>query len=122
MMHQLEVLVTDPVLDISLSAGEEVVDDYNFVAGEHQTIDQMGADETRATRHQYSLPILVIQKLHRWKILSDSVFDRGLEMLQFALQLANANPRLLDVLDVSIGRLLLDIANFCVFDDVIPIT
>jgi len=109
MMHQLEVLVTDPVLHIPLSAGEEIVDDYYLVSGEHQTIHQVGANKTRAARHQDSFPVLIIQELHRWKVLCHSVPDSRLQMLKLTLQFADPNLRFLDVPDV--GRLVLDIAN-----------
>lgn len=111
-MHQLEILVADPVLHVPLSAGEEIVDDYYFVAGEHQTVHQVGTDETRATRHQYSLPVLIIQELHRREVLRHPVPNRRLQMLKLTLQLADPNLRLLDVPDVSVGRLVLDILNF----------
>ena len=48
MVEQLEVLVVDPVLHVPLPPGEEVVRHDDLVAGQHQAIHQVGADEAGA--------------------------------------------------------------------------
>lgn len=53
----LKVGVTDPVADGGLGAGEEVVEDGDFVAQEHESIDQVGADETSSAGDEDALPI-----------------------------------------------------------------
>lgn len=111
-MHQLEVLVADPVLHVPLSAGEEIVHDYDLVSGHHQTIHQVGTDETSSARHQYSLSILIIQELHRREVFRHTILDRRLQMLQLAFQFADMDPRLLDIFNIVGLLLFLGIVNF----------
>ena len=60
MSYHLEIGMTDPVTDGSLGAGEEIVEDSDFMAQKHQTVDKMRAYETGATCNKDALA------LRRW--------------------------------------------------------
>jgi hypothetical protein len=51
----LEVFVIEQVLDIPTRAGEEIIDADDDRSIGKQAFAEMGAEETRATCHQYSL-------------------------------------------------------------------
>lgn len=53
----LKVGVTDPVRDRGLGAGEEVIEDSNFMAEEHQAVNQMRPDETGTTGNKNALAL-----------------------------------------------------------------
>jgi hypothetical protein len=72
-VDELEVRVTDPVLRVGLTAREKVVGHVDTMALGHEAIDQVGANEARAARHQNALLVLQGQKLHLWIVLSSFV-------------------------------------------------
>lgn len=53
----LKVGVTNPVADGGLGAGEEVVDDRDFMPEEHKTIDKVRSDKTSATSDKDALAV-----------------------------------------------------------------
>lgn len=57
MSDHLKVGVSDPVTDGGLGAGEEVVEDGDFVAQEHESVDQVGSDETSSAGDEDALPV-----------------------------------------------------------------
>jgi len=57
MSDHLKVGMTDPVADGGLGASEEVIDDGDLMAQEHQAIDEMGPNETSATGNQDTLAL-----------------------------------------------------------------
>ena len=50
-VQQFEVLVPKPVLNVTLTAREEVVGDRDLVTFEHELVNQVRADESSATCH-----------------------------------------------------------------------
>lgn len=50
-VDQLEVLVADPVLHVSLPASEEVVHHSHFMAVHHELVGEMGAHEARSSSY-----------------------------------------------------------------------
>lgn len=60
----LEVGVTDPVGQAGLGTSEEVVDNGDIVAQEHETVDEMGADETSTTGDEDALALGGREKFH----------------------------------------------------------
>ena len=64
MTNELEIRMADPMTDGGLRTGEEVIEDGNFVAEEHQTIDQVGADEASTTGDKDALALRRRQELH----------------------------------------------------------
>ena len=46
-VDQFEILMANPMLDVSLTTGEEIVGNDHLVTFEHQTIDQMRADKAK---------------------------------------------------------------------------
>ena len=50
-VEQLEVLVTQPLLDVALASREEVVGHGHLVALQHELVDEMRAHEPRSARH-----------------------------------------------------------------------
>ena len=57
MSHHLEIGMTDPVTNGSLGTGEEIVEDSDFMAQKHQTVDKMRAYETGATCNKDALAL-----------------------------------------------------------------
>jgi hypothetical protein len=49
--NELKVGVTDPVRNGGPRTGEEVIENGNFVTEQHQSVDQVGADETSTTSY-----------------------------------------------------------------------
>ena len=49
-VDQFEILMADPMFDVSLATGEEIVGNDHLVTFEHQTIDQMRADKATIER------------------------------------------------------------------------
>ena len=47
MMNQFEIVVSNPMFDITFSTGEEVIGDNHFMTLKHQSIDQMRTNEAR---------------------------------------------------------------------------
>lgn len=60
----LKVGVSDPVADGSLGTGKEVINDRNFMAQEHETVDEVGSNETSAASNQDTLALRWRQQLH----------------------------------------------------------
>ena len=56
MIDQFEVLVANPMLDITFATGEEVVSDDHFMALQHQSIDQMRTHKTRCSTRNECIP------------------------------------------------------------------
>ncbi len=50
---QLEVLVTDPMLNVLPAPRVRVVDDYDLVPVEHEPVDEVAADEPRPAGDEY---------------------------------------------------------------------
>ena len=50
-MYQLEIVMTDPVLDIILATCKKIVSNNNFVSQLHEEIYEMWTDETRASSY-----------------------------------------------------------------------
>lgn len=46
MADHLEIRVADPMTDGCFGSSEEIVEDSDFMTEEHQSVDEMGADET----------------------------------------------------------------------------
>ena len=75
MSDHLKVGVTDPVTDGGLGAGEEIVDDRDFMTQEHQTVDEMRSDETGAAGNQDALALRWGQELDRWEARESGIRD-----------------------------------------------
>ena len=61
----LEVGVADPMTDRGLRTGEKVVQDGNFMAKEHETVDEVGADKAGATGDKDALALRWREEPHR---------------------------------------------------------
>ncbi len=61
---QLEVRVSQPVSHVALTSGEHVVHHNHLVACDHQAVDQVTSDETRATRDENTHPLTVRKDFH----------------------------------------------------------
>lgn len=101
-MDQFEVLVADPVLDVALVAGEEVVHRDHLVALQHQSVHKMTADEAGSTGHENSLQIFVRQVLH-FRVAFDGQFifqalDPRLQLLDARLQVVVLADHLLEII------------------------
>ena len=57
MPDHFEVWVSDPVAHVRARAGEEVVEDGNFVTEEHKSVNEVRTDEASATGYEYALPL-----------------------------------------------------------------
>ena len=68
--------MADPVTDGGLGAGEEIIDDGDFVTQEHQAVDEMRSDKTSAAGNQDSLALRRRQKLDRWETRESRIGDR----------------------------------------------
>ena len=69
MVEELEVLVSDPVLDVSLATGEEVVCDGDLVPVHHEAVNQVRTHEASAPCDQNTLTLLVVTELHLRELL-----------------------------------------------------
>ena len=76
MSYHLKVGMTDPVTDGGLGAGEEIIDDGDFVTQEHQAVDEMRSDKTSAAGNQDSLAFRRRQKFDRWETRESRIGDR----------------------------------------------
>lgn len=63
MTDHLKVGVANPVTDGGLGAGEEVVEDGNFVTKEHEPVDEMRSDEASTASDEDALPVGRREKL-----------------------------------------------------------
>lgn len=70
-----KVGVTDPVGNGGSGTGEEVVHNSDFVTEEHQSVDQVGTDETGAASNEDSLSLSVGQQLDRGELGHGGVGD-----------------------------------------------
>lgn len=61
-VHELEVRVSNPVLNVATSAREEVVQRYHFVSVHHELIHEVRTHEARASGDKYPLPSLLVAK------------------------------------------------------------
>lgn len=61
---QLEIRVPQPVSHVALASRKHVVHHDHLVACDHQTIDQMTADETRTTRDENAHALAVRKNFH----------------------------------------------------------
>jgi hypothetical protein len=73
--NHFKVGVTDPVGNGGSGTGEEVVQNGNFVTEEHQSVDQVGTDETSTTGDEDSLSLSVWQELDRGELGHGGVGD-----------------------------------------------
>jgi len=76
MSYHLKVGMADPVTDGGLGAGEEVIDDSDFMTQEHQTVNEMGSNETSAAGNQDTLALRRRQELDRWETREGCIGDR----------------------------------------------
>ena len=56
MIDQFEILVTDPMFDVAFSTRKKVISNDHLVPLEHQSIDQMGSDESSKTETAVEWP------------------------------------------------------------------
>jgi len=76
MSYHLKVGMTDPVTDGGLGAGEEIIDDGYFMTQEHQTINEMGSNETSTAGNQDALAFGWRQEFDRWETRESCIGDR----------------------------------------------
>ena len=55
--NHLKIGVADPVTDSSLGTSKEVVNDGNLMTQEHETVDEVGSNETSAAGNQDTLAL-----------------------------------------------------------------
>jgi hypothetical protein len=73
--NQFKVGVADPVRDARFGAGEEVVEDGDLVAEEHESVDEMRADKACAARDEDALPAGLRKKLDGGETAEGGVGD-----------------------------------------------
>ena len=75
MSDQLKVGMADPMADGGFGPSEKVVDHGNFMTQEHQTVDEVGSNETSAAGDQDTLALRWRQEFHRWETRESGVGD-----------------------------------------------
>lgn len=58
MIDQFEVLVSNPMLDVSLATGEEIIRDDHLVSLKHQAVHQVRTDEAKVMPRRCDSPQL----------------------------------------------------------------
>ena len=76
MSYHLKVGMADPVTDGGLGAGEEIIDDGDFMTQKHQTVNEVGSDEASAAGNQDTLALRWRQELDRWETRERRIGDR----------------------------------------------
>jgi len=76
MSNHLKVGMADPMADGGLGTGEEIINDGDFMTQEHQTVDEVGSNETSAAGNQDTLALRWGQELDRWETRESGVGDR----------------------------------------------
>ena len=84
-VQHLEVLVSEPLLDVPLAASEVVVSHEDLVSVHHESVHQVGAHEPRPARHQDPLPVLVSPELDAGE--GGGGGQAGLQLQQLGFQL-----------------------------------
>lgn len=74
---EFKVGVTDPVRDVGSGSSEEVVEDGDLVSEDHESINQMGSDETSSTSDQDSLSLSVWEEGDRSESGHGGVLDQS---------------------------------------------
>lgn len=101
-MEQLEVIMTEPVLDVTFVAGEEVVDHRHLVPLQHQSVHKMAANEAGPSSDENSLQIFVRQVLD-FRVAFDRQFifqtlDPRLQLLDARLQIVVLTDHLVQII------------------------
>lgn len=76
MANHLEVRVANPVTDSRLRTSEKIVDHSDFVAQNHQAVDEVGADKASTASDQDALPLRGSQKLYGREAGEGGIRDR----------------------------------------------
>jgi hypothetical protein len=107
MSDHLKVGMADPMADGGFGAGEEVIDNGHFVTQEHQTVHEMGSDETGTAGDQDALALGRRQELDGLETRESGVGDRLAFWVIYRVGLVRCAPlgrlRLLRVLFGGIG-------------------
>lgn len=86
----LKVGMANPVADRSLGAGEKVIDNGDFVAQEHQAVDEVRSDEPGTAGNQDALALGWRQELNGWETREGRVGDRLSIWVKYRLGLVNS--------------------------------
>lgn len=89
---QLKIGVADPMVDGGLGAGEKVVDNGDLMTQEHQTVNEVGSDETGTTGNQYTLALKSRQEFNGWETRESRVGDRASVWMKYGLGLIRLEP------------------------------
>jgi hypothetical protein len=74
--NQLKVRVANPVRHARFGTSEKVIEDGDFVAEKHETVDEMRADKACTASDEDALPAGLGKKLDGWEAAEGGVGDR----------------------------------------------
>ena len=68
MIKKLKILMANPVLDVTLAASKEIVDDSDFMSLEHQLVNQMRSHKASTTSYLQSISSAAQRTTTDWQL------------------------------------------------------